>query len=210
MSEPDTAPAPDDITLQADVCIVGGGVVGLTLACELASPTCRVIVVESGGRDADADYNRRGVGRVDGAYHPLTATRERRLGGTAHLWRHGRLQVHRLDELDFDRRDVCTATGWPIAARTLTPYYERAEAALGCSLPDTDGVRRRLRDELPGAWSQALTGPLSLGLFRDEDGQQLVDRALDRLHNSRHAVVHTNATVASVTPWAAARRGCRA
>ena len=39
-------------TLRADVCIVGGGPIGLAIATELASAQCRVIVLESGSRVA--------------------------------------------------------------------------------------------------------------------------------------------------------------
>jgi choline dehydrogenase-like flavoprotein len=44
----------DGARLEADICIVGAGAAGLTLALELEAPGRRVLLVESGGFEPDA------------------------------------------------------------------------------------------------------------------------------------------------------------
>ncbi|MBL8839446.1 MAG: GMC family oxidoreductase, partial [Alphaproteobacteria bacterium] len=41
--------APDDTSLDADLCLIGGGMAGLTIARELLDTPLRVAVVETGG-----------------------------------------------------------------------------------------------------------------------------------------------------------------
>ena len=49
IEDPSTA-VQSGAVLEADICIVGAGPVGLVLATELASATCHVVLLESGGR----------------------------------------------------------------------------------------------------------------------------------------------------------------
>ena len=42
----------DDVTCQSDVCVVGGGAVGLVVAVQLSRMGKRVILLEGGGRRA--------------------------------------------------------------------------------------------------------------------------------------------------------------
>src|SRR4051794_39562239 len=73
--------------LEADVCIVGAGPAGITLARELAASGRSVILLESGGPGADADAQLLNDGPVIGSrYDGLRASRHRQVGGTAHLW----------------------------------------------------------------------------------------------------------------------------
>ena len=50
---------PDDLELEADIVVIGGGVAGVTLGCELAGSRLSVIIAESGGlefEDRDGEY----------------------------------------------------------------------------------------------------------------------------------------------------------
>jgi 2-polyprenyl-6-methoxyphenol hydroxylase-like FAD-dependent oxidoreductase len=46
---------PSNSTVATEVCIVGAGAAGITLAIELAGQPFRVLVLESGGLDFEAD-----------------------------------------------------------------------------------------------------------------------------------------------------------
>jgi choline dehydrogenase-like flavoprotein len=112
-------------SLSFDVCIVGSGPAGLTLALELAPLGLCIGVLEAGGRafsKNSQDYFR---GKVSGTHanEHLHSFRYRRLGGTSTAWG-GRCLMY--DPIDFERREYVPDSGWPIAYDTLIPHYERA------------------------------------------------------------------------------------
>ncbi len=113
----------------ADVCIVGAGAAGITLAAELARQGKRVLLLESGGRELEEDVQRLNLCEKKG--HPLKAPhpgRFRVLGGTTTRWGG---QILEMQEQDFEARAAAPGSGWPIQKATLQPYYQRALQAEG-------------------------------------------------------------------------------
>ncbi|MFT0876290.1 GMC family oxidoreductase [Rhodopseudomonas sp. G2_2311] len=108
---------------RSDICIIGGGPAGITIARELIDCGKTVILAESGGLKQD----RKALSLYEGVSvgHPveLTVGRYRVLGGSSIMWG-GRCA--RLDPMDFECRDWIPRSGWPISYDELTPYYERA------------------------------------------------------------------------------------
>ena len=138
----DAATIPAGASLRSDVCIVGAGPIGLTLATSLASATCHVIVLESGGLEpASANGLTQGVS-VGDLWQPLAETRTRRLGGTSHQWTDmvrpempGGLRSYPLTPLDFEARSWVPDSGWPIPQHELDPDYAGAGSLLGVAPP---------------------------------------------------------------------------
>jgi choline dehydrogenase-like flavoprotein len=125
------------VELDADVCVVGAGPAGLTLARELASRGRRIIVIESGGRNLDPAAQALSDGTTTGdAYAGAGATRHRQAGGTVQLWNTwfegepGAKYVP-LDAPDLETRDWWPLSGWPFGREQLDPYYERAHVLCG-------------------------------------------------------------------------------
>jgi choline dehydrogenase-like flavoprotein len=134
-------------THSADVCIIGGGVAGVTLAQQLVRSPAQVALLEGGGltftkslrslptvlsrhlRGEQALARGRNVGQY---YYPLRFTRGRALGGSSRAWASHGLQAAPLDAVDFLERDGLPDHGWPFGRETLEPYYERAQQA--CNL----------------------------------------------------------------------------
>jgi choline dehydrogenase-like flavoprotein len=115
----------DGASLDTDVCIVGAGAAGITLALELAGSRLGVLLVESGGIEAEEAVQKLYEGHVaDERMHSEPHRyRQRRFGGSTTIWG-GRCVP--LDAIDFEQRDYLSSSGWPIDLATLQPFYPRA------------------------------------------------------------------------------------
>jgi choline dehydrogenase-like flavoprotein len=115
--------------LVADLCIVGAGAAGITLAREFLGTGVDVLLLESGGRDFDAAAQDLNAGRNAGmTYYDLVDARLRFFGGTTAIWG-GRCAP--LDPIDFERREWVPHSGWPFDRAHLDPWYRRAHDMLG-------------------------------------------------------------------------------
>ena len=117
--------------LLTQVCIIGGGVAGQTLAAKLGSSNISSLIIESGGKDFQPSTQDMAKGKNIGVdYYDLETTRLRLFGGTAAIWG-GRCAE--LDKIDFEKRDYLPHSGWPISKADLDPYYESVFKSLGLS-----------------------------------------------------------------------------
>jgi choline dehydrogenase-like flavoprotein len=111
--------------VQADICVIGAGAAGITLARELAGQSMRVCLLESGGLEPDQETQSLAVGENVGLpYYPLEAIRPRYFGGATNLWQG---MCRPLDDADFDARPWVANSGWPFKRSELEPYYTRAQ-----------------------------------------------------------------------------------
>jgi choline dehydrogenase-like flavoprotein len=116
-------------TLEADLCIVGAGAAGLTIAREFANGAVDVIMVESGEIGVDDAYEQLNDGEVGSTpFVGLREGRRRGFGGTTAAWGG---QCCELDADDFVARPWVPNSGWPIGQDVLEPYYRRAEHVFG-------------------------------------------------------------------------------
>lgn len=120
--------------LRADVCIVGGGPVGLTVAHELARRSIDCLLVEAGPADRAARVGVRPAKAVGYPYFRPETTRAGGLGGTSWLWPSEGFRCRPLDPIDFEARPELSRRGWPFPVSELAPHY--ATAARLCGLPD--------------------------------------------------------------------------
>jgi len=121
--------------LEADLCVVGAGPAGLTLARKFVGDASRVICLDSGGLAAEAAAQALNEGEVDGdPYAGLVQTRHRQVGGTTAVWNTplpsgpGAKYVP-LDPIDFESN--ANRLGWPFDRAALDPYYEAAQTFCG-------------------------------------------------------------------------------
>lgn len=121
----DAKQLPHGAELRADLCIVGAGAAGISLALELIGSGLQVLVLESGGLKAERRTQSLYEGTVrDLRLHtPPDRYRQRRLGGTTTIWG-GRCVP--LDAIDFEPREFIANSGWPLGPEALAPYYPRA------------------------------------------------------------------------------------
>jgi choline dehydrogenase-like flavoprotein len=136
-------------TLQADICIIGAGIAGISIAREFVGRREHVVLLEGGSldftkslRNLPTVLRRHSLGEqaLSGGrsagqpYYPLRFTRVRAFGGSSRAWHEGRgVQARPLDAIDFGARDGLPEGGWPIDRAALEPFYERAQrlCALG-------------------------------------------------------------------------------
>jgi choline dehydrogenase-like flavoprotein len=119
---------PRGTLLETDICIIGAGPAGISLAREFDNQPFRVILLESGrlkrNRAGQALYKGENVGLH---YEDLDQARSRYFGGSSNCW--GGF-CRPLDAHDFEARDWVPNSGWPIKRPELLPYYQRAHALL--------------------------------------------------------------------------------
>lgn len=121
----------DDVpaVLDTDLCIVGAGAAGMTLAMELADAPMRILMLESGGMDIDGPTQGLYRGANTGLpYFDLTACRLRYLGGTTNHWG-GYCRPN--DPIDYQGRPDLGVPAWPVTAADLAPHITRAATMLG-------------------------------------------------------------------------------
>jgi choline dehydrogenase-like flavoprotein len=126
----DAREIPTGTVIEADICIVGAGAAGITLARSFNGGSLRVLLLESGGLEYDPEVQDFNVGSSDGLpYFPLAAARLRYLGGTTNHW--GGV-CRPFQESDFLTCDWIPLSGWPIRKGDLDPYY--GPAGINCGI----------------------------------------------------------------------------
>jgi choline dehydrogenase-like flavoprotein len=118
----------------ADICIVGAGIAGITIAREFLNTNKKVVVLESGGRKPEDEVNELTTGKNTGLpYFELEETRARAFGGSSHYWvvdilndEINGVRLRGLDGIDFEKKDWIPYSGWPILKQDLDPFYEKA------------------------------------------------------------------------------------
>jgi choline dehydrogenase-like flavoprotein len=134
----DTRRLDEGSAIEAEVCIIGGGVAGITVALELEKRGTGTCLIESGGFKPDNAtkdlYRGESIGLP---YIFADGCRSRFLGGSSNCWGGW---CRPMEEQDFVRREWVPNSGWPFAKSKLQPYYERTHGILrlGPNRFDTD------------------------------------------------------------------------
>ena len=196
----DTRQLPDGETINADVCIIGAGAAGISLALELAKARLNVCLLESGGAEFDAQVQDLYAGpNADSRYYDLDVARLRFLGGTTNHWT-GWCRPFRAD--DFEARSWIPHSGWPITNDDIEPYLQKTHEIL-----DLGPV-----DFTPSFWQSEL---VQREAFNKSDfifsGQRLVthiyqnslptrfkDKYFSALTNSEYIALYTNASIVEI------------
>jgi choline dehydrogenase-like flavoprotein len=115
---------PRGLKVQADICLIGAGAAGITIARELAGTGQQICLIEGGGLKFEYPESQSlYAGTSVGIPTSLVAGRLRFFGGTTNHWS-GRCAP--LSDIDFQRRPWVPHSGWPLDRAELDPYYVRA------------------------------------------------------------------------------------
>lgn len=111
--------------IETDLCVVGGGAAGISIAHALSGTQIRILLVESGDFNSDPAVQSLYEGDVTGEAYAATldTCRSRYFGGSTNCW--GGMCLP-LSEWDFRKKAWISFSGWPISYRELEPYLIRA------------------------------------------------------------------------------------
>ena len=127
---------PDEHSLECDLCIVGGGAAGISIAREFADTALKICLIESSAEyhqpsqllyDADQRPLKRARSIKGGVHYGAEAihSRLRFFGGSTNHW--GGYCVP-LTPHDLETHDWMPESGWPIDWAELSRFYPRAQA----------------------------------------------------------------------------------
>lgn len=195
----------DGEQLETDLCIVGSGPAGLSIATEFANLNIRVLLLEGGGLDEEPEYqslyNIETVGRPRQMNQSII--RSRGFGGTSRIWT-GRCAP--FDPLDFEPRPWISHSGWPFSRTDFEPYLERAAMKLGLTPARYDeSLWSEFRVSRPSpSLDQRLLKPMFWQFSRSpRNTQGSIDCGLD-LTNARseniQILLHANLTHINTSP----------
>ena len=126
----DARSVPPGTVIETEVCIVGAGAAGITLAREFINSGFRVALLESGDFDfQDKTQDLYGGANIGRRYFDPkdVGLRLRYFGGTTNHWGGW---CAPLDPLDFEEREGVPHSGWPFSRDYLEPWYRRAQMVL--------------------------------------------------------------------------------
>lgn len=198
----DARSLPADTEIDCDLCIMGAGAAGITIARELSSTSLKICILESGDFEFDSDTQDLYKGETVGnRYFDLDTNRMRYLGGATNHWGGN---CTPLDPIDFEVRPWVEYSGWPFDRAHLDPYYRRAQ--IYCQLgpyryePEFWADLTRfpilpLRPERMITWTAQHSPPTRFGeVYRDD------------LAKARNITVYLNANVLNIQAAATGER----
>ena len=124
--------------LSADVCIVGAGAAGISLALQFIGTNVEVLLLESGGLGPEVATQALYEGQVvdERLHSPPDRYRQRRFGGTTTIWG-GRCMP--FDPIDFEPRDYVAAQR--LAYQLCGPAAVLPAKPTGCARPAISATR---------------------------------------------------------------------
>jgi choline dehydrogenase-like flavoprotein len=118
----------NDSLIEGDLCIIGAGAAGISLALQWVDTPYKVILLEGGGFNYEPQLQDLYLGKTRGIpYFPLESSRLHFFGGSTGHWA-GYCTM--FDALDFKKRDWVPHSGWPIGLQDLNEYYPQAHSLL--------------------------------------------------------------------------------
>ena len=189
-----------DAELEADVCVVGAGPIGISIAQRLGRAGLSVILLDAGGMDFDPAANARGEPETLNFDGVARLGHTRQVGGNANAWLVRTSATNRgvrlLPFIDAEMRAVRghDASDWPVRQADLQSYYRDASAIL-CIGDD------RFSPEDFGTPDEGLLSndpELRTGVFRFGNGGEFVKTAIRDLRSSAKIRLLHHATVVEV------------
>ncbi len=185
----------DSSIIEGDICIVGAGAAGISMALEWANTSYKVILLEGGGFNVEGDVQDLYAGESVGQrYYPLQSARLHFFGGTTGHWAGWSAPY---DPQDFEKRDWIPHSGWPITRQILDPYYNRASELieLGKYSFDIDAYMGDDPELVPLPFTNS---PVWTKMWQLSPPTRFGKKYRDAIVNSDNIVLYTHANVCDI------------
>jgi choline dehydrogenase-like flavoprotein len=190
--------------LSCDICVIGAGPAGISIALELEGCGADVLLIESGGTADELRIQELNEGQVVGdSYAGLRATRHRGLAGTVNLWNTevgggAGAKYAPLDPRDLDPSPAdVPLPGWPLEYATLERYYRRAQTVCGLG-PFAYGASDWESPER-AAWRLSSNSALTSSVYQFGPGRLFTTDYVNVLRSSNNVRLCDHATLVSLT-----------
>lgn len=181
--------------IEGDICIIGAGAAGISIALDWNGRKEKVVLLEGGGFEYDEKMQTLYAGKTTGQkYYPLSSARLHMFGGTTGHWS-GFCSV--FDEIDFEKRDWVPDSGWPIQRKDLDTYYARGHELLDLGPYDYDW--KNWQKQLP-KW-KPLVGDESMirnKVWHFSPPTRFGTKYRDAIVNAKNIHLHTYANVTDI------------
>jgi len=202
-----------DAVIETDICVIGAGPAGITLAREFIGSSLRVVLLESGEFENNPHIQELSQGEVNSSYlgvDALEAGRRRQFGGTPNRWVYttepgdGRRYARCVppEALDFESHAEDPALCWPFPFDQLRPYYERAQNIWN-SGPFDYQVSSWARDRKP---LETATDVLETRICQHGPNDVFILRYRDDLLSAENIALYLNCTAVALETDGAASR----
>lgn len=182
-------------SLRADVCVIGSGAAGLTLARELDGSGLEVVVLEAGGLERSAtESDDFAIESVGIPFRDDIEARGRWFGGSTNLW-FGRIALP--SPIDLEERPWVPRSGWPIAYDELAAFFPAAARHLEVAQFDSMDITRWPPDPVIETFHG---GDSDVQVFLWADGLDMGPRFRHELRASRNVRIVLDATVVELVP----------
>jgi choline dehydrogenase-like flavoprotein len=187
---------PDKTLIEGDLCIIGTGPAGLSIAMEWDNMPQKVILLEGGGFDYDDKVQDLYDGHTTGqTYFPLKSTTLHYFGGASNHW--GGF-CSPLDDIDFERRPWVPYSGWPIKKSDLDPFYARAHPVVDLGPCEYDIKKWQQKD--PGLLSLLPENPTVYNkVWQFSPPTRFGPKYAPAVKGSRNIHLYTYANVTEIT-----------
>jgi len=176
--------------INTEVCIIGAGAAGITLALEFEKLGVDNILIEGGGLEyptpEQLDLYDAAVG--DKPY-PVATSRLRYFGGSTNHWGGW---SRALDDFDFNQKPYFTEKGWPISQEAVHQYYPKAAEI--CEIPHFEKChngyyQKQLTDGVIDWQNNLFTNKF----FVFSPPTRFGTKYLDTISHSKHITTYLNA-----------------
>ncbi|MEP4077640.1 GMC oxidoreductase [Haloferula sp.] len=131
----------------AEVCIVGLGAAGATLATQLDAKGVETIVIEAGAENIESQtQDLYAMSQTGVPYYDMTSCRLRYLGGTTNHWG-GFCRAN--DPIDYLGRRDLGIPAWPFDFEHIRPYFVEAATLLGLTEEGFDPYHQAAKRQVP-------------------------------------------------------------
>jgi choline dehydrogenase-like flavoprotein len=184
----------DGQELDADLCVIGGGLAGLSIASSFLDSGVKVVLLESGPIGCSPEADALSDGEVTAhPYFPLSEAAPRRLGGAAEVWGGW---CRPLDAVDLEPGGF-RGNGWPWDAAELAPYYQRSVEFLGMS--DRGFAGNDWAEGLPALYRHLQeNSSLQIGVWQESPLAPISESWAERLSQSDNITTYLGATALEI------------